>query len=78
MRCKNGFEVRLEMIVQSHLNDLPYDSGDDFSSRLKFIKTIIFHNPNLNVGVTLEYVQWIWSEVENDRYGCSFEEFEEN
>ena len=69
-------EVKLEMTIQSHLSDLPYDNQETLITRVQFVKSLIFFHSNLNIYVTDTYLKWLWKEVANGNFGCSFEDFE--
>ena len=67
------FERNLGIVVGSHLNDAmieisinPHLAG----KRMKFIKALTFFNQNLELGVTDDYLNWLWNELfENQRWG---------
>jgi hypothetical protein len=69
-------EVKLEMTIQSHLSDLAYDNQETLITRVQFVKSLIFFHSNLNIYVTDTYLKWMWKEVEQGEFGCSFEDFE--
>lgn len=66
-------EINLGTVVGSHLNDAMSEitvNPESAMKRLKFVKVLTFFNENLNMGVTEEYLDWLWSEIfENGRWG---------
>ncbi len=70
--------VRLEIVMLSHLNDLEYSIEINPEMALrdsKFMRAVVFHNPDLRIMVEKEYVNWLYSEVSEGRWGNSYEEW---
>ena len=67
------FERNLGIVVGSHLNDAMIEISINpqlAGKRLKFIKALTFFNENLQLGVTDDYLNWLWNELfENQRWG---------
>ena len=67
------FERNLGIVVGSHLNDAMIEISINpqlAGKRLKFIKALTFFNQNLELGVTDDYLNWLWNELfENQRWG---------
>ena len=67
------FERNLGIVVGSHLNDSMIEISINpqlAGKRLKFIKALTFFNQNLELGVTDDYLNWLWNELfENQRWG---------
>ena len=67
------FERNLGIVVGSHLNDAMIEISINpqlAGKRMKFIKALTFFNQNLELGVTDDYLNWLWNELfENQRWG---------
>ena len=67
------FERNLGIVVGSHLNDAMIEININpqlAGKRMKFIKALTFFNQNLELGVTDDYLNWLWNELfENQRWG---------
>ena len=67
------FERNLGIVVGSHLNDVMIEISINpqlAGKRIKFIKALTFFNQNLELGVTDDYLNWLWNELfENQRWG---------
>lgn len=70
------FERNLGIVVGSHLNDSLIEISINpqlAAKRLKFIKALTFFNQNLELGVTDDYLNWLWNELfENQRWGAPY------
>jgi hypothetical protein len=53
-----------------------YENESGRTPRLQFIKAIIHWNPNLEIEVETRYLDWLWSEVQNGRFGQSFKRWD--
>ncbi len=62
--------ISLDTVILSHLNDLGY--ADDDSNLIKFIRTIIFYNPNLDIKVSDQYLDWFWKRVISGQPVCDY------
>lgn len=67
------FERNLGIVVGSHLNDAMIEISINpqlAGKRMKFIKALTFFNQNLELGVSDDYLNWLWNELfENQRWG---------
>lgn len=70
-------EVRLSMAVQSHLSDVMYENESGRTPKLRFIKTIIHWNPNLEIEVETAYLDWLWEQVLNGGFGGEYTSWKE-
>ncbi len=71
-------KVNLGIVVASHLNDAMIEIGFNpelATKRMNFVKALTFFNSNLELGVTDEYLNYLWKEIENGRWGMSFDKF---
>lgn len=68
--------INLGIVLQSHLNDMPYDSAEFIHKRIKFIKALTFFNEDLRRDVSDAYVDWLWKEVLEGNWGSSFEDYQ--
>lgn len=70
------FERNLGIVVGSHLNDSMIEISINpqlAGKRLKFIKALTFFNQNLELGVSDDYLNWLWNELfENQRWGAPY------
>lgn len=67
--------VNLGTVVASHLNDAMIEMHFDTEiakKRIKFVKAITFFNENLERDVTVEYLDYMWNEIENGNCGSKF------
>jgi len=70
------FERNLGIVVGSHLNDAMIEISINpqlAGKRLKFIKALTFFNENLELGVTDDYLNWLWSELDNGNWGSEYD-----
>ena len=70
------FERNLGIVVGSHLNDAMIEisiNPELAGKRLKFIKALTFFNQNLELGVTDDYLNWLWSELNNGSWGGEYD-----
>ena len=70
------FERNLGIVVGSHLNDAMIEISINpqlAGKRLKFIKALTFFNQNLELGVTDDYLNWLWSELNNGSWGGEYD-----
>lgn len=67
--------INLGIVLQSHLNDMAYDSPEFIEKRIKFVKALTFFNEDLRRDVTDSYVDWLWKEVLDGKWGSSFEDY---
>lgn len=70
--------INLGIVLQSHLNDMAYDSPEFIHNRIKFIKALTFFNEDLRRDVSDAYVDWLWKEVLDGKWGSSFEDYQLN
>lgn len=70
--------INLGIVLQSHLNDMAYDSPEFIEKRIKFVKALTFFNEDLRRDVTDSYVDWLWKEVLDGKWGSSFEDYQLN
>ena len=67
------FERNLGIVIGSHLNDAMIEISINpqlARKRMKFVKVLTFFNQNLELGVTDDYLNWLWNELfENQRWG---------
>lgn len=70
--------INLGIVLQSHLNDMAYDSAEFIHKRIKFIKALTFFNEDLRRDVSDAYVDWLWKEIGAGNWGSSFEEYQLN
>jgi hypothetical protein len=69
-------KVNLGIVVASHLNDAMIEvnfNTELATKRMKFVKALTFHNQNLELGVTDEYLNWLWSELDNGNWGGEYD-----
>ena len=72
------FERNLGIVVGSHLNDAMIEisiNPELARKRMKFVKALTFFNQNLELGVTDDYLNYLWKEIENGLWGMSFDKF---
>ena len=71
-------KVNLGIVVASHLNDaiiLISSNPELAKKRIKFVKALTFFNENLDMGVSDEYLNYLWKEIENGLWGMSFDKY---
>jgi hypothetical protein len=71
-------KVNLGIVVASHLNDAMMEIGFNpelAKKRMKFVKALTFFNQHLELGVTDEYLNWLWKEIENGSWGMAFDKY---
>ena len=71
-----NFEVNLGIVVASHLNDAMVEIGFNpelATKRMNFVKALTFFNQNLQLGVTDDYLNWLWSELNNGSWGGEYD-----
>jgi hypothetical protein len=71
-------KVNLGIVVASHLNDAIMEisfNPELAKKRMKFIKALTFFNENLDMGVSDEYLNYLWKEIENGLWGMSFDKY---
>ena len=71
----NRFETNLGIIVGSHLNDAMIEVSINpqlAKQRMKFIKALTFFNEDLTQSVTDGYLNWLWIELDNGRWGAPY------
>jgi hypothetical protein len=69
------FERNLGIVVGSHLNDAMIEISINpqlARKRMKFVKALTFFNQNLELGVTDDYLNWLWSELDNGNWGSEY------
>ena len=70
------FERNLGIVVGSHLNDAMIEISINpqlAGKRLKFVKALTFFNEDLTKGVTDDYLNWLWSELNNGNWGSEYD-----
>ena len=70
------FETNLGIVVGSHLNDAMIEisiNPELARKRMKFVKALTFFNQNLELGVTDDYLNWLWSELNNGNWGGEYD-----
>ena len=70
------FETNLGIVVGSHLNDAMIEISINpqlAGKRLKFIKALTFFNQNLELGVTDDYLNWLWAELDKGNWGSEYD-----
>ena len=70
-------KVNLGIVVASHLNDAMIEismNPELATKRLKFVKALTFHNENLELSVTDDYLNWLWAELDKGNWGGPFSE----
>jgi len=70
-------KVNLGTVVASHLNDAMIEismNPELATKRLKFVKALTFHNENLELSVTDDYLNWLWAELDKGNWGGPFSE----
>ncbi len=75
------FERNLGIVVGSHLNDAMIEISINpqlARKRMKFVKALTFFNQNLELGVTDDYLDWLWNELDNGNCGTSFKNYKNN
>lgn len=74
-------DIKLNIAILSHLNDLQYDIYDnqvtaEISTKLRFIRSILFHNEDTNIWVEKSYLDFMYKQADtrgsND---CSYSEW---
>ena len=70
--------INLGIVLQSHLNDMAYDSPEFIEKRIKFVKALTFFNEDLRRDVTDSYVDWLWKEIIDGKWGTSFDDYQLN
>lgn len=71
-------KVNLGIVVASHLNDAMMEisfNPELAKKRLKFVKALTFFNQHLELGVTNDYLDYLWKEIENGSWGMTFEKY---
>ncbi len=69
------FERNLGIVVGSHLNDAMIEISINpqlARKRMKFVKALTFFNQNLELGVTDDYLDWLWNELDNGNWGSEY------
>ena len=69
------FERNLGIVVGSHLNDAMIEisiNPELARKRMKFVKALTFFNQNLELGVTDDYLNWLWTELDNGNWGSEY------
>jgi hypothetical protein len=69
-------KVNLGIVVASHLNDAMIEvnfNTELATKRMKFVKALTFHNPNLELGVTDDYLNWLWAELDKGNWGGEYD-----
>ena len=72
----SSFVRNLGIVVGSHLNDAMIEISINpqlASKRMKFVKALTFFNQNLELGVTDDYLNWLWSELNNGNWGGEYD-----
>ena len=70
------FERNLGIVVGSHLNDAMIEisiNPELARKRMKFVKALTFFNQNLELGVTDDYLNWLWTELDNGSWGGEYD-----
>ncbi len=70
------FQRNLGIVVGSHLNDAMIEISFNpqlANKRMKFVKALTFFNQNLELSVTDDYLNWLWSELDNGSWGSKYE-----
>ena len=70
------FERNLGIVVGSHLNDAMIEisiNPELARKRMKFVKALTFFNQNLELGVSDDYLNWLWSELNNGSWGGEYD-----
>ncbi len=72
-------DIKLNIAILSHLNDLQYDIYDNQAIaevRAKFIRSLLFHNEDTTIWVEKEYLDFMYKQADtrggND---CSYSEW---
>jgi hypothetical protein len=78
IKIKNmsSFMRNLGIVVGSHINDAMIEvsfNPELSTKRMKFIKALTFFNQNLELSVTDDYLNWLWSELDNGSWGGKYE-----
>jgi hypothetical protein len=71
-------KVNLGIVVASHLDDAIIEisiNPELAKKRMKFVKALTFFNENLDMGVSDEYLNYLWKEIENGLWGMSFDKY---
>jgi hypothetical protein len=72
-------DIKLNIAILSHLNDLQYDIYDNqvrAETRTKFIRSLIFHNEDTTIRVETEYLDFMYQQADRrGAYDCSYEEW---
>ena len=69
-------KVNLGIVVASHLNDAMIEisfNPELANKRMKFVKALTFHNSNLELGVTDDYLNWLWAELDKGNWGGEYD-----
>ena len=69
-------KVNLGIVVASHLNDAMIEisiNPELATKRMKFVKALTFHNSNLELGVTDDYLNWLWAELDKGNWGGEYD-----
>ncbi len=72
----SSFMRNLGIVVGSHINDAMIEvsfNPELSTKRMKFIKALTFFNQNLELSVTDDYLNWLWSELDNGSWGGKYE-----
>jgi hypothetical protein len=63
-----GMDISLTTTIFSHLNDLPYDSGEMQNIRTNFLKVLIEHYLPENIWVNTDVLDQLFEEVKSGNY----------
>ena len=69
-------KVNLGIVVASHLNDAMIEisiNPELATKRMKFVKALTFHNSNLELGVTDDYLNWLWAELDKGNWSGEYD-----
>ncbi|MEY4332391.1 MAG: hypothetical protein RLZZ196_1129 [Bacteroidota bacterium] len=72
----SSFLRNLGIVVGSHLNDAMIEvsfNPELSTKRMKFVKALTFFHQNLELSVTDDYLNWLWSEISNGNWGSKFD-----
>jgi hypothetical protein len=70
-------KVNLGIVVASHLNDAMVEvnfNTELATKRMKFVKALTFHNQNLELSVTDDYLNWLWADLDKGNWGGPYTE----
>ena len=70
-------KVNLGTVVASHLNDAIIEisiNPELATKRLKFVKALTFHNQNLELSITDDYLNWLWADLDKGNWGGPYTE----